>query len=170
LKKGIFAVLIILALGGLCFAQESIAVWVKDRSDIKWDASPLDYPKSISSKDSILWVGPIEELNVYTNDQKETVLEFLCRHLSLAKAGPIGVVEPIKVRDQHTGYFVISIRTTMPLNKALEFREEMKKKSHYAAVLGQPVDRRFFSTGQLAVYVYSEKAKMSDRLRLNIIK
>lgn len=170
MKTGILAIFVIFLIGIPCFAQESIQAWVKDRSEIKWDANPKDYPRKISTKDSILWVGPIEEINAYTNDRKETVIEFLCRHLSLVKSGPTGVVEPIQVKDQDTGYFVISLRSAMPLEKALEFRKENKKKRHFAAVLGEPVDRRFFLTGQLAVYVHSEKATMSDTLRVNIIE
>jgi hypothetical protein len=171
LTKGILIIFAILLIGGPCLAEESIAEWVKGRSGIKWDASPIDYPEQVSSKDSILWVGPIEDSNVYINDQKETVIEFLCRHLSLVNSGPAGVREPLQVKDRKTGFFVITIRSSeLPLEKALELREENKKKRHFAAVLGEPVDRRFFSVGRLAVYVHSEKAMMSDTLRINIIK
>lgn len=170
MTKGILAIVAILLMSVPCLAEESIAEWVKDRSGIKWDASPIDYPKQVSSKDSILWVGSIEDINAYINDQKETVIEFLCRHLSLIKSGPAGITEPLQVNDRQSGYFVISIRSpAMPLDKALELREENKKKRHFAAVLGEPVDRRFFS-GHLAVYVHSEKAMMSDTLRVIIIK
>ncbi len=56
------------------------------------------------------------------------------------------------------------------VQKALDLGEENKKKQHFAAVLGEPVDRRFFTVGRLAVYVHSEKATMSDTLRVNIVK
>ncbi len=166
--SGILAILLISI---PCFGQESIEAWVKGRSDIKWAATPQDYPKSISEKDSILWVGPIEDINAYVNDQKETVIEFLCRHLSLVTSGPAGVVEPIQTQDRQTGFFVITIRSPkMPLQQALDLREGNKKKRHFAAVLGEPVDRRFFTVGRSAVYVHSEKAAMSDTLRVNIVK
>ena len=173
LKSGISAcaILVILFIAVPCFGQESIESWVKDRADIKWAATPQDYPKSISAKDSVLWVGPIEDINAYVNEQKETVIEFLCRHLSLVKPEPAGVVEPIQAQDRQTGFFVISIRSPkMPLQQALDLREENKKKRHFAAVLGEPVDRRFFTVGRLAVYVHSEKAAMSDTLRVSIVK
>ena len=169
--KGILAIFAILLMSVPCLAEESISDWVKGQSGIKWDASPIDYPNQVSSKDSILWVGPIEDINVYINDQKETVIEFLCRHLSLVKSGPAGVTEPLQVKDRQTGFFVITIRSPeLPLQKALELQEENKKKRHFAVVLGEPVDRRFFSVGRSAVYVHSVKAMMSDTLRVNIIK
>ena len=168
--KKILAVFAIFILAAPGFSKESIEAWVKDRTGIKWDATPLDYPKKVTAKDTILWIGPIEEINAYINDQKETVIEFLCRHLSLIRSGPTAVIEPLQVKDRNTGYFVISIRSTMPLEKALEFREENKRKRHFAVVLGEPVDRRFFSVGRSAVYVHSEKAMMSDTLRVNITK
>ena len=170
MTKKIIVFFTVLILVVPCFAKESIEAWVKDRTGIKWDATPLDYPKKVTSKDSILWIGPIEEINAYVNDQNETVMEFLCRHLSLIRSGPSGVTEPIQVKDRNTGYFVISIRSSMPLERAVEFREENKKKRHFAIVLGESVDRRFFSVGRSAVYVHSEKAMMSDTLRVNIIK
>jgi hypothetical protein len=171
LIKGILAIFAILFMSVPCLAEESISDWVKERPGIKWDASPLDYPKQISSKDSILWVGRIEDINVYINDQKETVIEFLCRHLTLVKSGPTGVAEPLQVKDRETGFFVITIRSPeLPFEKASELREENKKTRHFAVALGEPVDRRFFSVERSAVYVHSVKAMMSDTLRVNIIK
>jgi len=170
LIKRIFAILFLVLIATPVFAKDSIVDWIKGHPDIVWNAKPTDYPEKVSSKDSIVWVGPIEEVATYINDQKETVIEFFCRHLSLVRPGPEGVIEPIQTKDSHSGYFVITLRSpSLTLEQGQEFKEEVRKVRHFAIVLGEPEDRRDFS-GRTAVYVHSEKAEMSDKLQIQIIQ
>lgn len=91
MKKLSLAIVFSIIIASPSFAKEIIADWVKGKTGIDWKATPKDYPDRVTSKDTILWVGVIEEVAVYSNDQKETVIEFLCRHLSLEQIGSEGL-------------------------------------------------------------------------------
>jgi len=170
LKKLALAFSISVLIASPTFAKEHIANLVKKEQGIFWNATPRDYPEKVTSKDSVLWVGVIEEADAYINDKKETVLEYLCRHLSLQNASSDGLIEPIKATESHAGYFVISVKSpSLPLKEAKECVEEIHKVKHYAIMLGEPVARRTFH-GRSAVYVHGKVAEMSDELNIQIIK
>ena len=170
LKRLSIAVVLSLLIATPCIAKEIIADWVKGQTSIVWGAIPRDYPEKVTSKDSIVWIGVIEDAAAYINDQKETVIEFLCRNMLFERPGPESLTEPIRIKDSDSGYFVISLRSpSLPLEQAKDYKEEVRKVRHYAAVLGEPVDRRNFS-GRSAVYVHSQKAEMSDKLKVQILK
>jgi len=95
---------------------------------------------------------------------------FPCRHLTLEYASSEGLAEPIKTKESHAGYFVISIRSpSLSLEQAKGFTKEIHEMQHYAVMLGEPVDRRTF-IGRSAVYVHSQIAEMSDKLNIKILK
>lgn len=151
-------------------AADSIADWATERSDIAWAATPIDFQQSVSSGESILWVGPIEETNVFFDDQNEIVIEFYCRNLSLENSGPAGIVDPIRTKDLKTGYFVVTLRTlSLPVEQALQYCKEVKETPHFVAVLGVPVGPNS-SFGNEGIYVQSEKVVMSDKLQVDISK
>jgi len=171
LIKKIITFTITLLFATSCFGAEPFTEWVKDKQDIKWNATPLDFPDKISSKDSIMWFGTIEDMKAYTNDVGETVIEFFCRHLSpINRDASVLKENLIQVKDLNTGFFVITVRSRdLPLEKASGLCEELKTARHFAAVQGEPEIKRVFSD-KLAVFVHSVKSAMSPDLPFKIVK
>lgn len=164
----IFSFLILLLVALPAMAADTITDWATGRADIAWAATPTNYQESVTTGDSVLWVGPIEETNVYFDDQDEIVIEFLCRNLSLDDSSPGVIGDPIQVKDMSTGYFVVSIRApSLPVEQAHKYCADAKETTHYVAVLGVPVGPSS-SFGETAIYVQSEKTLMSDKLQVDI--
>ena len=170
MKNIIFSSLIILLAALPAMASDTITDWSADRSDIAWEATPLNYQDKVDPDDNVLWIGPIVETNVYFDDNNELVMEFLCRNLPLANTNLGMIVDPIQVKDLSTGYFVVSLRApSLPIEQALDYCTKIKGTPHIVAVLGLPVGPSS-SFGESAIYVQSEKMVMSDKLQVDILE
>lgn len=101
---------------------------------VNWIKSPNDVMSHPIKDEPLIWVGLIKEVTV---SNKGNEIEWLFEHLAFTEPGPAAIAtRPIKVNKGY-GCFALSIVSKeMPLERALEFKQQHTASPHYVLAGG----------------------------------
>lgn len=170
MKSRMVSCALVLALILLFTAQMTIAS-DKDKftkvpetlSGVNWNRTPIDVIASPKNGEPLIWVGHIEDAKVCQRDKKVEI-EWLCKHYKFANPGEEAIVtRPMSVLNDSGGYFVVSLVSEMPIERAMKFARNHKENSHYLLVAGT-MDSIVDRNGKKAVFVYTHRMDVGASL------
>lgn len=152
--------LFLLLIPSLSFAKDYKEIYLGN--EVQWETSAAELADNFNTEKNILWFGKVEATQVYSNQEGVTSIEWLCSQFPFVNPSVEALADPIIVKKQATGYFVISlILPTLTQEEAKKNILNEMKEPTYALVSGVGVYVKKVGNND-AVFLKSEKLIFSD--------
>lgn len=118
----------------------------------------------------VMWVGKVEDVSVRQRADGATTLEWFCEQHLFEVAPQLPLVEPLLLKAEPTGHFVITLHLpTLSVSEVEEKIVKSLKSPAWVLVRGEPVFAEEWK-GIKAVFLHSLTATVSDTVKVELAK
>lgn len=134
----------------------------------RFDLSPSTFLNDLADGQKVVWIGEVEDVSSYINDQNETVIEYHCKYLNYIKNFKKEKADIYIVSRSKNDSFIFSIKAPeMSTDQEITLTSAIKKKAKIAVVEGIPY-KVIEKSGETIAYITNDQVITTDNSIIEI--